>query len=117
VITLDTLVMTIPGLERCDVEHLVAWDCIRPAGRQGAWLFREIDIARLRLIQELRRDLDLPEDALPIVLHLLDQLYATRRRLRRLHDAVEQAAPPDVRQAVIEALLVATARDTAPGRS
>jgi chaperone modulatory protein CbpM len=103
-IAIDDVVVTIAGLQREDVERLIEQECIRPAGTAGAWLFRDIDVARLRLIQELRQDLALQEEALPVVLRLLDQLYETRRHLRRLRAAVEQAVPPEMHQAVIEAL-------------
>jgi hypothetical protein len=39
-----------------------------------------------------------------VVLRLMDQLYDARRRLRRLRDAVERAAPPELHQAVLAAL-------------
>jgi chaperone modulatory protein CbpM len=107
VITIETVVLTIDGLDRDGVEQLIAQDCIRPAGAPGAWLFREIDVARLRLIQDLRRTLALGDEALPVVLHLLDQLYAARRRLLRLREAVELTAPPDVHRAILNALSVA----------
>jgi chaperone modulatory protein CbpM len=83
-ITIETLLMTVDDLDRDAVERLIALECIRPGGAPGAWLFRDIDVARVRLIQDLRRSLGLQDEALPVVLHLLDQLYATRRRLLRL---------------------------------
>ncbi len=103
-ITIEALELTITGLRRQDVEVLIAQEVVRPAGQPGAWLFRDIDVARLRLIHELRRDLALHEEALPVVLHLLDQLYDTRRRLLRLRAALEHAAPPEVQQAVADRL-------------
>lgn len=104
-ITIDMLVVTVAGLDRADVEHWIAQDLVRPAGQGGAWLFRDIDVARLRLIQELRHDLRLEEDALPVVLRLMDQLYDARRQLRRLRDAVEQGATADAQDGVLRVLL------------
>jgi hypothetical protein len=46
---------------------------VRPDGNAGHYEFREIDVARVRLIQELRNELQINEAALPIVLSLLDQ--------------------------------------------
>lgn len=68
-------------------------------------MFHNIDVARLHLIQGLRHDLRLEEDALPVVLRLMDQLYDARRRLRRLRDAVERGAAPDARDAALRVLL------------
>jgi chaperone modulatory protein CbpM len=103
-ITIDAVVVTVAGLDRAEIEHWIAEDWVRPMGSQGAWEFGDIDVARLRLIRELRHELHLDEDALPVVLRLMDQLYDARRRLRRLRDAVERAAPPELHQAVLAAL-------------
>lgn len=104
-ITLDAVVVMVAGLDRMEVEGWIAQDLVRPAQEGGAWLFRDIDVARLQLIQELRHELRLEEDALPVVLRLMDQLYDARRRLRRLRDAVERGAAPDARDAVLQVLL------------
>jgi chaperone modulatory protein CbpM len=103
--TWEAVVVTVAGLDRGEVESWIAQDLIRPAQGDGDWLFRDIDVARLQLIQELRHDLRLEEDALPVVLRLMDQLYDARRRLRRLRDAVERGAAPDARDAVLRVLL------------
>lgn len=63
---------------------------------QAGWEFHEIDIARVRLIRDLRREMDVTEDAVPLVLSLLDQVYDLRRTLRRLAKAVERQ-PPEIR--------------------
>ena len=52
--------------------------------------FEEVDIARARLIVELRRDFALDEEALSLVLSLLDQVYALRRQVRALCDALQE---------------------------
>ncbi|MGI4943100.1 MAG: chaperone modulator CbpM [Janthinobacterium lividum] len=103
--TWEAVVVTVAGLDRGEVEGWIAQDLVRPAQQDGDWLFRDIDVARLELIQELRHDLRLEEDALPVVLRLMDQLYDARRRLRRLRDAVERGAAPDARDAVLRVLL------------
>ena len=104
-ITIDTLIVTVDGLDRAEVEHWIAQDWIRPDTRQGTWLFHEIDVARLRLIQQLCHEFKLQDDAVPMILRLLDQLYDERRRLRHLRDVVERVAPSDLRLAMLAALL------------
>jgi chaperone modulatory protein CbpM len=44
--------------------------------------FDDEDIARLKLIQDLQRDLGANDEAIPIILHLLDQLYSLRERIK-----------------------------------
>jgi chaperone modulatory protein CbpM len=51
------------------------------------------------LIRELRQDLMVDENALDVVLTLLDQLYAARCILTRVEDAIE-ACPEPVRQEI-----------------
>ena len=68
---------------------------LSPARQGGHYRFAEIDVARLRLIIEFRSDLELDDDALDVVLPLLDQLHGLRRELHRLADAV-RAQPPAV---------------------
>ena len=52
----------------------------------------------MRLIVELREQMQVNDEALPIVLSLLDQLYEARRRMRRVRDALERAG--EVREEV-----------------
>jgi chaperone modulatory protein CbpM len=73
------------------------------------WVFAEIDIARIRLIRELRVDLDVDEGAVPLVLSLLDQVYDLRRTLKAMARALE-SQPAEVRAAVLAAI-------AGPGRS
>lgn len=43
--------------------------------------FSEVDLARVRLIRDLR-ELGVNDDAVPVILHLIDQLHGLRRALR-----------------------------------
>jgi len=87
-ITLDILVTQSAGLVREDVEHWIAQSWVRADRNGGVWVFEEIDVARVRLIRELRDEMAVNEEALPVVLSLLDQLYAMRRRVRALSVAL-----------------------------
>ncbi|WP_431267426.1 chaperone modulator CbpM [Dankookia sp. P2] len=84
------------GLAEAEIHRWVALRWLRPEGTPGGWVFQEVDVARIRLIVELRA-LDLDEEAMPVVLSLLDQLHATRRQPRLLRQAVEETAPDAVR--------------------
>lgn len=111
-ITIETLCVTVSGLDRAEVERWIALDWVRPSGEAGRWQFGEIDVARLRLIRELQHELGVQEDALPVVLRLLDQLYDARRQLRRLGEAVERTAPAEVREAILGAIVTGGAGPT-----
>jgi chaperone modulatory protein CbpM len=78
---------------RLSVTELRLWceaGWVAPACGDAGPAFDETDIARVRLVCELRDDLGLDEEAIPIVLSLVDQLYGLRRELRALARAIEQ---------------------------
>ncbi len=73
-------------------------------GEPGGQLqFREVDIARVELILHIRREFEIDEDSLSLVLGLLDQVYSLRRQMHRLCDAIE-CQPPAIRDAIRRAL-------------
>jgi chaperone modulatory protein CbpM len=86
--TMSELLVEIGTVEEREVRHWIAESWIHPEGGGAELRFTRTDVARVRLIRELRHDLAIEEESLPVVLSLLDQLYATRRRLRALSEAV-----------------------------
>ena len=96
--TMTAICRTIPGLTEAALRGFIAEDWVRPETRQGQALFSEADAARIRLIVELRATMEVDAETLPIVLSLMDQLYATRRQLRR----VLEAAGPEITERVLE---------------
>ena len=94
--TIDVVIAQVPGLLRPDLERWIGNDWVRPDRQSGAYDFCAIDVARARLIRNLRDDMEVNEDALPVVLALLDQLYDLRRRMREISDAIDHTVPQDV---------------------
>jgi chaperone modulatory protein CbpM len=78
-----------------------AWVSVRQDA--GALYFDEQDAARVRLICELRDDMAINDEAMPLVLRLLDQVYALRAVLGEVHDVL-QALPADERRDIEEKL-------------
>ncbi|HYG90882.1 MAG TPA: chaperone modulator CbpM [Azospirillum sp.] len=72
---------------------------VRPHHEGAGWTFSEIDVARIELICDLRRDMDLNDEAVPVVLSLLDTVHGLRRRLALLAEAIGNL-PPDARDAL-----------------
>jgi len=97
-ISIDVVIGQVSGLTRQDLERWILNQWVRPDDLNGGYVFREIDVARVRLIQELRDEFQINEDALPVVLSLLDQLYTQRRRMRELYSALRRTAPDEVRR-------------------
>ena len=71
-----------------DTPTLNAWieaEWLAPVPGQKTLLFSEADLARARLIQDLRLDFGVNDEGIAIVLHLLDQLHGLRCLLRDIH--------------------------------
>ena len=94
-ITLSMVCATVDGLAPDELERWVALEWVRPRRVSGDPVFAEVDVARVRLIVELHRALEVDDRAMPVVLGLLDQLYDERRRMRRLCEVIERAGLAD----------------------
>jgi chaperone modulatory protein CbpM len=104
----------INGLAQAELRAWVRAGWVRPARRGSRYVYREIDLARIRFIHEIRHDLQVGDEALPVVLSLIDQIHGLRGTLRALAGAVE-AQPEPVRRSI--AVLVAERRAGSAGRS
>ena len=74
------------------IRRLRAWvrhGWVRPQRVDNATMFSDVDAARLRLICHLRMDMNVNEDAMPVVLSLMDQLYGVRHEMRCLVEALD----------------------------
>ena len=87
-------VCRLTGVRRVDLVTWIEERWVLPEADGEVWRFTEVDLARVRLILELRRDLRIEPETVPIVLSLLDRVYALRRSLRELCGAVEQLPDP-----------------------
>ncbi len=81
----------IPGLAEEQLRAWLAEEWVRPLRRDGEFTFRDVDVARIRLIMDLHREMAVEAPTVPLVLSLLDQLFATRRQLRLV---LEMTDPP-----------------------
>ena len=91
------------GLDEPELEAWIARGWIRPDLADETPVFHDIDLARVRLILDLREQMRIEDETIPLVLSLLDQIYELRAQLRTVVRAVH-AQPAPVR-AAIEALL------------
>lgn len=89
---------------RIELRELRTWvreGWVRPAEGESGPVFDDLDVARIRLVCDLRKEMALPTDSIPVVLSLLDQVHGLRRELRALADAVD-AQPDATRMAIID---------------
>lgn len=102
-LTEQMVLKEIRRLTRRELRLWVREGWVRPFIGEAGPVFDEIDVARLRLLCDLRKEMALPTDALPVVLALIDRLHQTRRDLRLLIEALADQ-PEDVRRAVRDRL-------------
>lgn len=55
--------------------------------REPESVFTDIDVARARLIRELKEDFGVNNEGISLILHLLDQVHGLRRHV---HELMEQ---------------------------
>jgi chaperone modulatory protein CbpM len=102
-IAFEELLIRHRGLERRELSRWVENRWVLPEKHAETWVFHEVDVARVELILDIRRDFAIDDEAMELVLGLLDQVYGLRRQMRRLCDAVA-TQPPDVQDAIRLAL-------------
>ena len=76
--------------------ELTAWieqEWVLPTRQGETHVFNDADVARVRLICDLRRDMAVNDEAVPVVLQLLDQVYALRDTLSEFRAAIDAASP------------------------
>ena len=91
------------GIQALELRRWIGEQWVLPEAAGGGYVFHEVDVARVRLIVEMKRDLALDDEAIPVVLRLLDQVYALRRRLKTMNAAIDRL-PPEMREAVMAQL-------------
>ena len=96
-------------IERVEVMSWIEAEWVRPQPSGSDWIFDGLDEARVELIRELHHELQVGEEAMPVVLNLLDQLYATRRILTEINEAM-RGLPDSLRDELRQHLKSAIAK-------
>jgi chaperone modulatory protein CbpM len=99
--TIEDVVRAVGRVEAGEVRTWIERGWVLCAEMEPAPRLRPIDQARVALIRDLTRDLGLDDEAVPVVLSLVDQVHGLRRRLDALAAAVD-AEPADVRAAILK---------------
>jgi chaperone modulatory protein CbpM len=96
-IEFEAVLHEVEGLEAVELDRWIRARWVLPERTDGGYYFHEIDIARIHLIAELRHDMLINDEAMPVVLNLLDQVYALRNRMKSLAAAVDRL-PTDLQE-------------------
>ncbi len=100
---LAAVITLVPEVSAEELADWIGRGWVLPAGEPPDWRFAEIDVARIRLLRDLRHALAVEEETLPLVLSLLDQVYDLRRALAAVLGAAG-TLPPPAREALLAAL-------------
>ena len=100
--TLSEVVTLVGRVDRVELTQWVELGWVTPEQREREEpAFSDLDVARICLICDLRHDLAVEEETMPLVLSLLDQIYTLRRQMNALTGAIRQQ-PEDVREAILD---------------
>ncbi len=100
---LDAVIALVPDVSAPELQDWIGRGWVLPEGAPPDWAFAEIDVARVRLLRDLRHAMGVEPETLPLVLSLLDQLYDLRHALDALLGAAA-ALKPQEREALLAAL-------------
>ncbi|HEY0212539.1 MAG TPA: chaperone modulator CbpM [Paenirhodobacter sp.] len=78
---------------------------VRPRHADSGAIYDETDLARLRLIVELTEDMAVNDEALPLILNLIDEVSTLRRGMRTVDGALRAEGLADRLVARISARL------------
>ncbi|TBN37766.1 hypothetical protein EYE42_14060 [Paracoccus subflavus] len=90
------VVAILEGLDPARLRFFVKSHVVTPLVTPHGHAFTETDVARLQLLCDLSEFYDLPEDALCMVMSLIDQLNTARGDMRALIQALA-SEPAEVR--------------------
>ena len=102
----DEVVAIVATLTRKQLVSFVRAEIVLPLQSEAGPRFRQMDIARIELCCELCDQFQLQDEALGMVLSLVDQLHGVRAELRTVLEAIE-AEKSDVRTRIGEVLFQA----------
>jgi chaperone modulatory protein CbpM len=81
--------LTCSGLQVQTLEFWLEQRWLIPQETSAGMNFSDMDVARARLIQDLKTDFGVNDEGIDVILHLVDQLHGLRRALAQLHKDIK----------------------------
>ena len=100
----DQVIAAVATLTRTQLVSFIEAEIIVPLHTEDGIVFRQVDLVRIELLCELTEHFSLNDDALSIIISLIDQLHSTRGELDSLLQAIKDE-PGDVRERLGNAIL------------
>ncbi len=85
--------LTCSGLQVQTLEFWLEQRWLIPQETSAGMTFSDMDVARARLIQDLKTDFGVNDEGVDVILHLVDQLHGLRRALAQLHKDIQGTSP------------------------
>lgn len=92
-------------IEELTLRRLRIWvrrGWVVPEHREGGPVFDDLDTARVRLVCQLKAEMNVNDDSVPVILSLIDQVHGLRSQVRAMAAALERQ-PQDVREMIVDA--------------
>jgi chaperone modulatory protein CbpM len=83
--------LTCSGLQVQTLEFWLEQRWLIPQETSAGMTFSDMDVARARLIQDLKTDFGVNDEGVDVILHLVDQLHGLRRAFAQLHRDLHRA--------------------------
>jgi chaperone modulatory protein CbpM len=93
----EEVVETVHGLTRARLTAFVQAEIVWPVHGERGPVYRQMDVARLQLLRDLSDQFEMSDDALAVVMTLIDQLHEVRSDLRSVLRAITDE-PVEVRE-------------------
>ena len=81
--------LTCSGLQVHTLEFWLEQRWLIPQETSAGMTFSDMDVARARLIGDLKSDFGVNDEGVDVILHLVDQLHGLRRALGQLHKDIQ----------------------------
>jgi chaperone modulatory protein CbpM len=81
-------------LDRGTLEIWIRAEWLVPSRAADDRAFTEIDLARARLIRDLKQNMGVNDEGLDVILHLIDQMHGLRKALAEALVSMRQRKPP-----------------------
>lgn len=96
----DEILNELQPLDSTELSMWIEQRWVLPTRRDGDYRFSAADIARVRLVHDIRYALDIDIETVPVLLSLLDRYYGARRQVKVLMEAID-AQPDDIRARIM----------------
>ncbi len=88
-ITEHDVIAKIEGISVVQLRVWISEEWVKPAQSGATVAFSEADVARVQLLHLLSNELEIGNEALPVILSLLDQVHDLNAQLRIICQAIE----------------------------